>query len=143
MRPKLSSQAERGLYSAIGKAKSNGLDAVSQLAKKHSIAGVYGPLIELINCPDEYKTAVEVTAGDQLFNIVVDNDETAGVYVEIKFRPNPSKFHPSIGISEVKGAMKKTGAWRAHPRGTRAYYIAKRCENSPRAAFASTTALAA
>ena len=78
MHPKLSSQAERGLYSAIGKAKSNGLDAVSQLAKKHSIAGVYGPLIELINCPGEYKTAVEVTAGDQLFNIVVDNDETAG-----------------------------------------------------------------
>jgi structural maintenance of chromosome 3 (chondroitin sulfate proteoglycan 6) len=101
-------KAERGLYSAIGKAKSNGLDAVRQLVKKHGIDGVYGPLIELINTADEYKTAVETTAGDQLFNIVVDNDVTASKLITLinkgkfdgrvtflplnRLRPQPGKF---------------------------------------------------
>ena len=39
--------------------------------------GVHGPVIDLFECSDKLYTAVEVTAGNQLFNVVVDTDATA------------------------------------------------------------------
>lgn len=39
--------------------------------------GVHGPLIDLFECHENLYTAVEVTAGNQLFNVVVDTDTTA------------------------------------------------------------------
>ena len=77
------SKAERSLHSTIGKAKSQGLESVRALTKQHNLTGVYGPLIELISCADEYKTPVEVCAQDQLFNIVVDSDSTASRIIEL------------------------------------------------------------
>ena len=77
------SKAERSLHSSIGKSKSRGLEAVRNLVAKHKIKGVHGPLIELISCTDQYKTAVEVTAGDQLFNIVVDSDTVASQIIDL------------------------------------------------------------
>jgi structural maintenance of chromosome 3 (chondroitin sulfate proteoglycan 6) len=38
---------------------------------------VHGPVIDLFECSDKLYTAVEVTAGNQLFNVVVDTDVTA------------------------------------------------------------------
>jgi chromosome segregation ATPase len=38
---------------------------------------VHGPVIDLFECSDKLYTAVEVTAGNQLFNVVVDTDATA------------------------------------------------------------------
>jgi len=77
------SKAERSLHSSIGKSKSRGLEAVRNLVAKNKIKGVHGPLIELITCTDQYKTAVEVTAGDQLFNIVVDSDDVASQIIDL------------------------------------------------------------
>jgi len=77
------SKAERSLHSSIGKSKSRGLEAVRNLVAKNKIKGVHGPLIELISCTDQYKTAVEVTAGDQLFNIVVDSDTVASQIIDL------------------------------------------------------------
>lgn len=68
---------------------------MKQLAEKHNISGIHGPLIELFECPDQFMTAVEVTAGNRLpkyhllfdiqslFHIVVDTDETAAKLLEL------------------------------------------------------------
>lgn len=44
---------------------SNGLRAVREIAKRLKLDGVYGPLYELFEVTDKYKTAVEVTAGNR------------------------------------------------------------------------------
>ena len=44
--------------------------------------GVYGPLVELFSCMEQMNAAVEVTAGNQLFHVVVDTDATATAIVE-------------------------------------------------------------
>lgn len=44
---------------------SNGLRAVRQIAKRLNLDGVYGPLYDLFEVSDKYKTAVEVTAGNR------------------------------------------------------------------------------
>ncbi|CAH1760660.1 24778_t:CDS:10 [Entrophospora sp. SA101] len=69
---------ERSLASSMDKKTNNGLNAVKRIAEQYQIKGVHGPLYELFDCNDsEYWTAVEVTAGQSLFHVVVDNDEIA------------------------------------------------------------------
>ncbi|KAF4665324.1 hypothetical protein FOL46_003744 [Perkinsus olseni] len=43
-----------------------------------NLPGVHGLLLEHISVPEEYRLAVEVTAGPQLFNILVDDGEVMG-----------------------------------------------------------------
>lgn len=74
---------ERSLYSTVDRATSAGLQAVEKIVKENNISGYYGPLIELFNCPDSLTTAVEVTAGNSLFFVVVDTDDTASRIIEI------------------------------------------------------------
>lgn len=45
--------------------------------------GVHGVLLELLSCKPNLHTAVEVTGGNQLFHIVVDNDTVATRIVDI------------------------------------------------------------
>lgn len=45
---------------------SNGLRAVRQIAKRLNLDGVFGPLYDLFEVSDKYKTAVEVTSGNRL-----------------------------------------------------------------------------
>ena len=54
-----------------------GLAAVQRIVKDHSIAGVHGPLIELMECDERFFAAVEAAAANQLFNVVVDDDDVA------------------------------------------------------------------
>eukprot|EP00697_Spironema_sp_BW2_P008745 gnl/Spiro4/23446_TR11595_c0_g2_i2.p1 gnl/Spiro4/23446_TR11595_c0_g2~~gnl/Spiro4/23446_TR11595_c0_g2_i2.p1 ORF type:complete len:950 (+),score=268.79 gnl/Spiro4/23446_TR11595_c0_g2_i2:1039-3888(+) len=70
---------ERLLQGTMNKIVSQGISAVQRLARQHKLADrVYGPLIELISVErDEFAQSVEVTAGNSLFHIVVDTDETA------------------------------------------------------------------
>ncbi|KAI3876650.1 hypothetical protein MKX03_027672, partial [Papaver bracteatum] len=57
-----------------------GLNSVRRLHKDHKIPGVYGPIIELFECEDKFFTAVDVTAGNSLFHVVVRylNSEKGG-----------------------------------------------------------------
>ncbi len=48
--------------------------------------GVHGVLLELLSCKSNLHTAVEVTGGNQLFHIVVDNDTVATKIVEVLTR---------------------------------------------------------
>jgi len=70
-------KAERRLGGSVNQGISIGLSAVLKIVKQHKISGVPGPLFELFEVGDEFITAVEVTAGNSLFHIVVDTDETA------------------------------------------------------------------
>ncbi|XP_078432329.1 structural maintenance of chromosomes (SMC) family protein isoform X2 [Wolffia australiana] len=51
-----------------------GLSSVNRIIKDHNIRGVFGPILELVDCDEKFFTAVEVTAGNSLFHVVVEND---------------------------------------------------------------------
>ncbi|WVQ82965.1 hypothetical protein IAT38_005101 [Cryptococcus sp. DSM 104549] len=78
--------AERSLLGMMDKDTSNGLRSVKQIAKRLNLEGVYGPLYELFEVSDTYKNAVEVTAGNSLFHVVVDTDETATKLLDVMTR---------------------------------------------------------
>lgn len=42
-----------------------GLKTVKYICKEYDIRGVFGPIIELLDCDDRFFTAVEVTAGNR------------------------------------------------------------------------------
>ncbi|GAA5927291.1 cohesin subunit SMC3 [Sporobolomyces koalae] len=69
--------AERTVSSTMDRDTANGLRAARNIAQQLGLEGYYGALYELFEVEDRYKTAVEATAGTSLFQIVVDNDETA------------------------------------------------------------------
>lgn len=71
------SKAERNLSHMMDRNTSRGIASVRRIQKQYQIEGVYGTLAELIDVGDRYRTAVEVIAGNSLFHVVVDNDETA------------------------------------------------------------------
>ncbi|KAI9097065.1 putative chromosome segregation protein SudA [Phlyctochytrium arcticum] len=75
-------RAERKLYSTMDRVTGQALRALKRIIEQHNLRGVYGPLYELFEVDDAYKTAVEVVAGGSLFHVVVDNEETATRIVE-------------------------------------------------------------
>ncbi|GAA6014847.1 hypothetical protein JCM10207_002200 [Rhodosporidiobolus poonsookiae] len=70
-------QSERTFSSTMDRDTASGLRAARLIAEELQLEGYYGPLYELFEVEDRYKTAVEVTAGTSLFQIVVDTDDTA------------------------------------------------------------------
>ena len=69
-------KAEGALNSTLSRSTSAGLAVLGRLVQQHNIAGVYGPLIDLIACDSRYDKSVETVAGNKLFQVVVDTDET-------------------------------------------------------------------
>ncbi|KAJ8439363.1 hypothetical protein Cgig2_022500 [Carnegiea gigantea] len=70
-------KAEKNLDHATPGDIRRGLNSVRKICREYNISGVFGPVIELLDCEERFFTAVEVTAGNSLFHIVVDSDETA------------------------------------------------------------------
>ncbi|CAL5190345.1 unnamed protein product [Lathyrus oleraceus] len=68
-------KAEKSLDNAIPGDVRRGLNSVRKICKSYNISGVHGPIIELLNCDEKFFTAVEVTAGNSLFHVVVENDD--------------------------------------------------------------------
>ncbi|CAG9569298.1 putative adaptor complex protein (AP) 3 delta subunit 1 [Leishmania major strain Friedlin] len=73
-----------------------GLQALSEvlhdLRNPALSAAVHGPLIDLIEVADGYKTAVEITAGNALFNVVVDSFEVSTTLLaEMNKRRKPGR----------------------------------------------------
>ncbi|CAN8247051.1 unnamed protein product [Cochlearia groenlandica] len=52
-----------------------GLSSIKKICTDYNINGVFGPLVELVDCEEKFFTAVEVTAGNSLFHVVVENDD--------------------------------------------------------------------
>ncbi|KAF7295090.1 Structural maintenance of chromosomes protein [Mycena indigotica] len=79
--------AERVLAGMMDKDTGVGLGAVDKIAERNNIPGVYGPLYRLFEITDQkYNIAIELTAGNSLFHVVVDNDETASKVLEIMLK---------------------------------------------------------
>ena len=68
---------ERQVDSSVARDIQNGLNSLQRIVQQHNIKGVHGPIIELFECKDTYNTAVEATAGNVLFHVVVDSDDVA------------------------------------------------------------------
>nr|GME04146.1 structural maintenance of chromosomes protein 3 [Ipomoea batatas] len=69
------SKAERSLDHATPGDIRRGLTSVRRICREHEIPGVFGPIFELLECEDRFFTAVEVTAGNSLYHVVVENDD--------------------------------------------------------------------
>ncbi|KAF0925034.1 hypothetical protein E2562_015341 [Oryza meyeriana var. granulata] len=52
-----------------------GLNSVSRIIRDHGITGVFGPVLELVDCEEKFFTAVEVTAGNR--TVICRDLETA------------------------------------------------------------------
>ena len=59
-----------------------GMAAVQRIVKEHKIEGVHGPLIELMQTDERFHAAIEASAGNQLFHIVVDHDDIGSRIIE-------------------------------------------------------------
>ncbi|KAF3439505.1 hypothetical protein FNV43_RR17783 [Rhamnella rubrinervis] len=68
-------KAEKSLDHATPGDVRRGLNSVRRICREYKIPGVFGPIIELLDCDERFFTAVEVTAGNSLFHVVVENDE--------------------------------------------------------------------
>jgi len=75
-------KAERQVNQTMDRQLSAGLEAVKRITARLGLSGVHGPLGELINVNEKYRTAVEVVAGNSLFHVVVDNDDTASTVMD-------------------------------------------------------------
>lgn len=65
------------------RAQAQGLASVKSITQKLNLTeNVYGPLAELFNVGDKYKVATEVVAGNSLFHVVVDTDNTASMIMD-------------------------------------------------------------
>ncbi|KAJ1733006.1 Structural maintenance of chromosomes protein 3 [Coemansia biformis] len=70
-------RAERAVGGTVDRTTSEGLQALPEIQERLGLDGVYGPLFELFQVDDTYRTCVEAIAGASLFHVVVDTDETA------------------------------------------------------------------
>ncbi|KAF5374150.1 hypothetical protein D9615_008823 [Tricholomella constricta] len=79
--------AERLLAGMMDKDTGTGLRAVDKIAERYGLEGVYGPLYRLFEVTDpKFNIAVELTAGNSLFHVVVDTDETASKVLDIMIK---------------------------------------------------------
>ncbi|KAJ7063122.1 structural maintenance of chromosome protein 3 [Mycena amicta] len=79
--------AERALSGMMDKDTGVGLGAVDKIAERNNLTGVYGPLYRLFEITDQkFNIAVELTAGNSLFHVVVDNDETASKVLDVMLK---------------------------------------------------------
>lgn len=70
-------RAEQDLSHSMDGATARGLATVRRLKREQNLPGAYGTLAELLHVNENYRIAVEQTAGNSLFHYVVDNEETA------------------------------------------------------------------
>ncbi|KAL0460857.1 UNVERIFIED_CONTAM: Structural maintenance of chromosomes protein 3 [Sesamum latifolium] len=69
-------KAEKSLDHATPGDIRRGLNSVKRICKEINLhEGVFGPIFELLDCDEKFFTAVEVTAGNSLFHVVVETDE--------------------------------------------------------------------
>lgn len=68
-------KAEKSLDHATPGDIRRGLNSVRRICREYKISGVFGPIFELLDCDEKFFTAIEVTAGNSLFHVVVENDE--------------------------------------------------------------------
>jgi len=82
-------KAERNLQTIMNKQINDGLLRLNQIRNEGKIKGIHGPLLDLFTIAEpEAVLALEVVAGNGLFHVVVDTDETATKILEILNKEN-------------------------------------------------------
>ncbi|VDD75697.1 unnamed protein product [Mesocestoides corti] len=117
-------RTEHSLRSITGKVILNGLDSVRKVIEIFRdrfgpeceiVQGYYGTLIELLECPEDFYTCVEVTAGSRLFYHVVQSDKHVIKIIkeinkhnlpgEVHFLPINKLYVKESHYPEVEGAI--------------------------------------
>uniref|UniRef100_A0A0R3W898 Structural maintenance of chromosomes protein n=1 Tax=Taenia asiatica TaxID=60517 RepID=A0A0R3W898_TAEAS len=117
-------RTEHSLRSITGKVILNGLDSVRKVIETFRdrfgpgceiVQGYYGTLIELLECPEDFFTCVEVTAGARLFYHVVQSDRYVIKIIneinkhnlpgEVHFLPINKLYVKESYYPEVEGAI--------------------------------------
>jgi structural maintenance of chromosome 3 (chondroitin sulfate proteoglycan 6) len=123
-------KAQRNLQQTMDKDMHRGLEAIKTIAAELNLDGVYGPLIELFECKEEFHPCVEITAGNSLFSVVVNNSKTAARLIEELQRRKAGRvtFIPLENITPHKpdypstqDAMPMLDQLRYDPRFTKAF----------------------
>ncbi|GET86130.1 structural maintenance of chromosome 3 protein, putative [Leishmania tarentolae] len=85
-------QWERAVRHDIRQGLQSLSEVLQELRNPVLSAAVHGPLIDLIEVADGYKTAAEITAGNTLFNVVVDSFEVSTTLLgEMNRRRKPGR----------------------------------------------------
>ena len=94
-------KTELALNSTLNKGTSTGLKILETVLAENNIAGVRGPLIDLIECDEKFNKCVETTASNRLFQIVVDNDDVVSEILSKmkKFKQGRLTFMPLNRLS--------------------------------------------
>ncbi|CAN6456210.1 unnamed protein product [Victoria cruziana] len=95
-------KAEKSLDHATPGDIRRGLNSVRRICRAHRITGVHGPIFELLDCEEKFFTAVEVTAGNSLFHVVVDTDDTSAKIIRILTAEKGGRV-TFIPLNRVKG----------------------------------------
>ncbi|KAI5959598.1 SMC3 [Candida pseudojiufengensis] len=67
----------------MDRSQAQGIAAVDSITKRLKLEDhVFGTVAELFSVNEKYKVAAEVIAGNSLFHVVVDTDETAAILIE-------------------------------------------------------------
>ncbi len=79
---RLSSMIEKLEGLSARKAEFTEIPRSVQAVLRLGLKGVYGTVVNLISVPEKYQVAIEVTAGPHLYDIVVDNENTASYCID-------------------------------------------------------------
>lgn len=82
----LRDKAMKELSMTMDRNTAQGLEIIQKIISDGEIEGLYGPLYSLFQVEDRFKTAAEATAGNSLFHVVVDTDETVTRVLEVMAR---------------------------------------------------------
>ncbi|SCV71055.1 BQ2448_3817 [Microbotryum intermedium] len=84
--------AQRNLSATVDRDTARGLASARAIAERLGLQGYHGALFELFTVEDRYKVAVEVTAGTSLFQIVVDDDDTATQILDVMIKEKSGRI---------------------------------------------------
>ncbi|GJN35302.1 hypothetical protein PR202_gb24057 [Eleusine coracana subsp. coracana] len=102
-------KAQKSLDHAMPGDIRRGLNSVNRIIRDHGISGVCGPILELVDCDEKFFTAVEVTAANSLFHVVVENDDISTKIIQLLTREKGDKK-----ITELVTKQQQMDAERDH-----------------------------
>eukprot|EP00727_Mastigamoeba_balamuthi_P010304 m51a1_g5897 putative structural maintenance of chromosomes protein 3 (1130) ;mRNA; r:543988-549516 len=94
---------ERALEATMGRDVLQGVEAIRRIVTDKGVQGVYGPVIENFESDAELSTAIEVTAGNGLFHVIVDTDDTAARLLEELSRQQQRGRVSIIPLNRIAG----------------------------------------
>ncbi|KAL0244946.1 hypothetical protein GEMRC1_009026 [Eukaryota sp. GEM-RC1] len=95
------SQEKSNLSSIMPKGLSAALDYLREKVEEQQVSGVYGPVIELFSTDPAFFPAVESVAKNQLFHVVVENEDVAATCIQLLQRAKKGRvtFIPLSALS--------------------------------------------